>query len=139
MSLAENSYRKYAARTAALVAAALAFAAALSLIKGTESGIEFVSGYVLELCLSIDNLIVFILLFESFQIPKKQQEYVLNYGIIGAVLLRGIFILLGSVAVENFKQILALFAAVLLYSSYKVLFQGESDGDKEVKDCLSDR
>jgi hypothetical protein len=43
------------------------------------------------------------------------------------------------VAVENFKQILALFAAVLLYSSYKVLFQGESDGDKEVKDCLSDR
>ena len=123
----ESELKSDLVKSSLLVGAAMAFAGGIAMIKGQASAIEFVSGYLLELCLSVDNLIVFILLFDSFKVRKEDQTRVLNYGIIGAVLLRGIFILAGSVAIDNFKQVLLLFAGILLYSSYQVLFQGEEE------------
>ena len=69
-------YKSDFIKTFALFTAAMGFAAALSYSKGTASGIEFISGYFLELCLSVDNLIVFILLFDSFKVSKEDQEKV---------------------------------------------------------------
>lgn len=123
----ESEYKSDLVKSSLLVGAAMAFAGGIAMLKGQPSAVEFLSGYLLELCLSVDNLIVFILLFDSFQVKKVDQTRVLNYGILGAVLLRGIFILAGSVAIDNFKQVLLLFAGILLYSSYQVLFQGEEE------------
>ena len=75
-SVPTTSYKSDFIKTFALFTAAMGFAAALSYSKGTASGIEFISGYFLELCLSVDNLIVFILLFDSFKVSKEDQEKV---------------------------------------------------------------
>ena len=81
-SIPATSYKSDFIKTFALFTAAMGFAAALSYSKGTASGIEFISGYFLELCLSVDNLIVFILLFDSFKVSKEDQEKVCMYNTI---------------------------------------------------------
>ena len=131
--VAKNENGNYAEdikTTAKWVAAAGVFASGIAYFKGADSAIEFVSGYALEQCLSIDNLFVFLVLFEYFKVPKDFQPKVLNYGILGAILLRALFIGFGGAAIANFHQILLLFAGILLYSSYKILFAGE-DGDED--------
>lgn len=129
----EDEYQSHVFQTVALVGAAGGFAALISAFKDQASGIEFVSGYLLELCLSVDNLIVFILLFESFKIKPHQQDRILTYGIIGSIVLRGIFVAAGAVAIGSFNQVLGVFALILFYSSYKMLFQAEDDDGDEVK------
>ena len=90
---------------------------------------EFFAGYLLEQSLSIDNLFVFVLLFGYFKVPKAYEARVLEYGILGAAVLRAVFIVLGATVIERFRPILLLFAAFLIYSSYKVLFASDSDED----------
>jgi predicted tellurium resistance membrane protein TerC len=84
---------------------------------------------VLEQSLSVDNLFVFLILFDYFKVPKDKQERVLQYGLGVAVILRGLFIGVGYIALEKFHNILLLFAGILLFSSYKILF-GEDDEDE---------
>lgn len=96
---------------------------------GSTSAIEFASGYVLEQSLSIDNLFVFLVLFDFFKVEKSSQDRVLGYGLFAAVLLRGLFIGIGFTALENFHQVLLIFAGILLVSSYKILFSGEDEED----------
>ena len=119
-------------KTIATVGLAGVFAGILEFIKGPASSIEFVSGYLLELCLSVDNLIVFILLFDSFKVNKSDQDRILSYGILGAVALRGIFVVAGAAAIQSFSQVLGVFALILAYSSYKILFQAEEDEDEVI-------
>ncbi|KAJ1423341.1 integral membrane protein TerC family-domain-containing protein [Ochromonadaceae sp. CCMP2298] len=114
-------------RTAWWVAAAAGFSAVLAATQSTTVAIEFCSGYVLEQCLSVDNLFVILLIFKYFEVGRQDQAKALNWGIIGAVILRGLFITLGSVVLTQFKQVLLLFAGVLLVSSYKILFAGEEE------------
>ena len=94
---------------------------------------EFAAGYLLEQSLSVDNLFVFVLLFSSFKVPAPLQAKVLEYGLLGAALLRLIFILAGAAVLDRFRPALLLFAAVLLGSSYKILFQGKQDEDEELE------
>ena len=129
--IAENEeFENDILKTVATVTLSGGFAALLGLAKGQAASIEFVSGYLLELCLSVDNLIVFILLFESFQVSKSNQDRILTYGIIGAVILRGIFVVAGAAAIQSFNQVLGVFAVILAYSSYKILFQSEDEDDE---------
>ena len=91
----------------------------------------------MEQSLSLDNLFVFLLLFEYFKVPLEYQNRVLNWGIIGAVVMRGIMISLGSVALKNFHAVLILFAAVLVYSSGKMIFDlsgigGDEDDEEDM-------
>ena len=126
----DNNFSKDIRNTLGWVAAAGVFAAGVGINKGVDSAIEFVSGYALEQSLSIDNLFVFLVLFDYFKVDREKQSKVLTYGILGAIILRAVFIGFGGIAIQNFHQVLAIFAAVLLYSSYKMLFMEDSDEDE---------
>jgi len=128
------SYRDAIQRTLGWVGAAVVFGGAMWSVYGSRTGEEFFAGYLVEQSLSIDNLFVFLLLFEYFKVPLQYQDRVLNWGIYGAVVMRAIMIGLGAAAIHNFHAILLVFAAILVYSSGKVLFGGEDDGDDDPGD-----
>lgn len=124
-------YTKDLKNTTGLVIAAGAFAIFLAAYQGVPAAVEFCSGYVLEYCLSVDNLFVILVLFDYFRIDRHGQEKALQYGIIGAIILRGLFIGLGSIALQQFHQVLLLFAGVLLFSSYKILFKSDEEEEED--------
>lgn len=126
-----DEYKKDIYQSLLWVVAAVTFAGGIAINLGTTPAIEFLSGYVLELSLSIDNLFVFLLLFEYFKVDKVNQPKVLNYGIIGAVILRGLFIGVGSLALQQFHQVLFVFAIILFASSYKIIFSNEGDEEED--------
>eukprot|EP00980_Cylindrotheca_fusiformis_P007299 scaffold1525_cov142-Cylindrotheca_fusiformis.AAC.99 len=123
-------------RTLGCVAAAGCFGAALFAAFDSTTAEEFFAGYLLELSLSVDNLLVFLLLFEYFKIPSKYQNRVLNYGIIGAVIMRAIMIGAGAVAIQKFHVVLLGFAGILLYSSGQVLLGDDSGEEEDLSDNL---
>ncbi|NFA41081.1 TerC/Alx family metal homeostasis membrane protein [Clostridium botulinum] len=90
--------------------------------KGEGAAIEYFGGYIIEMSLSFDNLFLFLMIFSSFGIREEYQERVLLYGVIGAMVLRLIFILLGVTIVNKFHWILYVFGVVLLFSGFKMLF-----------------
>jgi len=94
---------------------------------GQQKAVEFLTGYLIEEFLSVDNLFVFLVLFNYFKIPPKYQRKVLNWGIAGVIILRGIFILLGVTLITHFAFILYVFGAVLVYSGYKLVFNKEKE------------
>jgi tellurite resistance protein TerC len=94
---------------------------------GSEKGMEFLAGYILEKSLSVDNLFVFLLIFSYFKVPAESQHRVLFFGILGALILRGVFIYLGVTLVHKFSWILYLFGAFLVYSGFKLLGSGDDD------------
>lgn len=127
-------YREAIVRTIAWVAAAGAFGGVLWATAGGETGEEFFAGYLVEQSLSVDNLFVFLLLFDFFRVPLAYQNRVLNWGIYGAVVMRGVMIGLGAAALENFHSILLVFAAILVYSSAKVLIPGDDEEEEDMND-----
>ena len=108
---------------------ALAFAAILFFWHGRQVAIEFVTGYVLELSLSIDNLFLFLVIFRYFAVPEPYQRSVLFWGILGAMLMRGVFILAGVGLIQRFHWILYLLGALLIYSGVRLGFSGEHQVD----------
>lgn len=127
----EDVYRQAIQRTLTWVASACAFGGILWATAGATTGEEFFAGYLVEQSLSVDNLFVFLLLFDYFGVPLANQDRVLNWGIYGAIVMRAIMIGLGAAALQNFHAILLVFAGILVYSSAKVLFAGESDEEQE--------
>jgi len=127
-------YKTAITRTIYWVGAAIAYGFLLIFVAGPETSGEFYAGYLLEQSLSIDNLLVFLLLFEYFKVPLKYQNRVLNWGIIGSIVMRATMIGLGSVALQEFREVLLVFAAVLLFSSYKVVVGDEDDEDEDLGD-----
>ena len=100
------------------------------------STVEFFAGYLLEQSLSIDNLLVFLLLFDYFRIPLAYQNRVLNWGILGAIVMRAIMIGAGAVAIQEFHAVLLVFAAVLIYSSAKVLLGGDDEEEEDFSENM---
>lgn len=92
---------------------------------GPTQSLEFVTGYLIEEALSVDNLFVFILLFAYFKVPREQEKTVLFWGIIGALIMRGAFILSGVALVNRFHWILYAFGAFLVYSGYRLFSESE--------------
>ena len=115
------------------VGLAMVFAALMFLFAGPEYGGQFVAGWVTEYSLSIDNLFVFIIIMARFSVPRKFQQGVLMVGIIIALLLRGIFILLGSIVIEQFSWVFYIFGAFLLWTAYKQATDSGED-EEEVKE-----
>lgn len=111
------------------IAQALAFAAILYFWQGRQSSLEFVTGYVVELSLSVDNLFVFLVIFNYFAVPDEQQHRVLFWGILGALILRGIFIGAGVELIQRFHWLLFIFGALLIYSGIRVCLSGEHQVD----------
>ncbi len=104
---------------------------------GKDLGLEFLTGYLVEKSLSVDNLFIILLIFSSFKIPDKHQHRVLFYGVLGAIILRAFFIILGAQLLHMFERILYVFGAILLFTAIKLL--KESDDDKDVQDNWSIR
>lgn len=102
---------------------ALIFNLGIYFWQGSEVALQFFSGYLIEKSLSIDNLLIFLLIFQAFQISKKQQQRVLFWGLLGALFFRIWFILLGTKLVHSFDWALYIFAIILLLTSYKLFKQ----------------
>ena len=108
-----------------LAALALAFAGFVFVTQGREPSLAFVSGYVIEGSLSIDNLFVFILLFKSFALDTAAQHRALRWGILGAILLRAFFIVVGIALLKRFAAMEYIFGALLLYAAFRLFRQKE--------------
>jgi tellurite resistance protein TerC len=102
---------------------ALSFAVVMHFWQGRTAALQFVTGYVLELSLSLDNLFVFLLIFRFFRVPDEYQHKVLFWGIIGALIMRGLFILAGVELLEKLHWITYIFGLFLVYSGVKLFRQ----------------
>jgi len=116
-------------RSAMWVCLAAIFAGLVFFWQGRQVAIEFVTGYVLELSLSVDNLFIFLLVFRYFAVPEEYQHRVLFWGIIGALAMRGGFILVGVGLIQRFHWIFYGLGALLVYSGIKLGFAGEHQVD----------
>jgi tellurite resistance protein TerC len=121
--------REALAWTSLWIALAAIFAALLFFWQGRQVALEFVTGYVLELSLSVDNLFIFLVIFRYFSVPPEHQRPVLFWGILGALLMRGIFIVAGVGLIQRFHWILYLLGALLIYSGIRLAFMGEHQVD----------
>jgi tellurite resistance protein TerC len=99
--------------------------------RGPDFAFKYYTGFVLEKTLSLDNIFVISLIFTYFAIPRKYQHRVLFWGILGVIVLRGIFIGLGTAIVSEFEWVLYLFALFLIYTGVKMLTAGDDDDDKD--------
>jgi tellurite resistance protein TerC len=109
------------------IALAAIFAVIVYFWHGRGSALEFVTGYVIELSLSVDNLFVFLLIFRYFQVPTVHQHKVLFWGILGALVMRAIFILAGVGLIRQFHWIIYVFGALLVYSGIKLFRQENAE------------
>jgi tellurite resistance protein TerC len=105
------------------VALSLCFALAIYRSMGKQSGLEFLTGYLIEYALSVDNIFVFVLIFSYFNVPEKYQHRVLFWGIIGALVLRGVMIVAGSALVTRFAWTLYIFGAFLVFTGLRMALQ----------------
>lgn len=122
-------FREALGWSAMWIALAAAFAGIVFFWQGRQPALEFVTGYVLELSLSVDNLFVFLLIFRYFSVPEEQQHSVLFWGILGALLMRGIVIGAGVSLIHRFHWILYVLGALLIYSGIRVCAMGDHQID----------
>jgi TerC family integral membrane protein len=131
LELEEPAFEAGAESAALTVAAASVFGAGIWAVLGKTKAEEYFAGYLLEQSLSVDNLFVFILVFSYFKTPPESQKKALTVGIATAAVLRFVLILLGADIVERWKPVLLIFAGILLFSSAKLLLEGEADDEEE--------
>jgi tellurite resistance protein TerC len=113
------------------VALSLAFGGGIWWVRGHERGLEFFTAYVVEYALSVDNLFVFLLVFQYFRVKPPQQHTLLFWGVLGAFVLRGTLILGGAALVREFEWLLYLFGAFLLWTAYKLISGGEDEPETD--------
>ena len=111
------------------ITCSLLFNAGIFYFQGNVKGMEFLTGYIVEKALSVDNIFVFVMVFTYFSVPMEYQHKVLFWGIIGALLMRASFILLGTVLIKKFHFILYIFGALLVYGGYKMMFHDDEQID----------
>ncbi len=121
------TYREAATWSAVWVSLALIFAGLVFWREGRLTGVEFLTGYIIELSLSVDNLFVFLLIFGYFKVPAKYQHRVLFWGVLGALVMRMTMIALGAALIERFHWIIYIFGAFLIYTGIKMMRQGETE------------
>jgi tellurite resistance protein TerC len=110
---------------------AVSFGVWVWLDAGPERGMEFFAGYLVEQALSVDNIFVFIVIFKYFGTPPEYRHRVLFWGIMGAVLLRGLFVILGVALISRFHWVIYIFGVFLVYTGIKILRHSEMEMDPE--------
>jgi tellurite resistance protein TerC len=119
------------------VALALAFAGVLFWVSGSaDAAGQFVAGWLTEYSLSVDNLFVFVLLMTQFAVPRRYQQEVLMVGILIALVLRGVFIVVGATLIENFVWIFYLFGLFLVYTAWRQAFPGKTADDARTETTI---
>jgi tellurite resistance protein TerC len=119
----ELSMRAAAQRTILWVVVSLGFNALVWRLKGPHHGLDFFTGYLIEYSLSVDNIFVFVLIFTHFRVPPRAQHRVLVWGVLGALIMRGIMIVCGIALVQRFHFVLYLFGLFLLLTALRMLFR----------------
>jgi tellurite resistance protein TerC len=130
------SFREALGWSALWVGLAAGFAVVVYFWHGRTASLEFTTGYLIELSLSVDNLFVFLVIFRFFRVPGELQHRVLFWGILGALITRGFFILAGVGLIRRFHWIIYIFGALLVWSGIKLLRQGDTDIDPEKNPVL---
>jgi len=124
-------FREALAWSATWIVLACAFAVLVYFRYGHATAVEFVTGYVIELSLSVDNLFIFLLIFRYFRVAPDHQHKVLFWGIVGALVMRAIFIVVGITLIRRFHWITYIFGAVLVYSGIKLFGQDDAGIEPE--------
>jgi tellurite resistance protein TerC len=127
----EVSLREATWLSALWVGLALVFAAGMFVVAGSTRGTEFVTGYLIEKALSVDNVFVFALIFATMSVPAKYQARVLLWGIVGALVLRAIFIVIGAELLERYDWVVYAFAALLIVTGLRMLSGKHESVDPE--------
>ena len=122
-------FKEAASWSAVWVGVSLVFAVIVTLTLGANAGVEFTTAWLLEKSLSVDNLFVFALIFGYFRVPRAYQHRVLFLGVLGALVFRGVFLAAGVAVVNQFTAVLFGFAAVLIYSAWKLTKDDDSAYD----------
>jgi tellurite resistance protein TerC len=112
------------------VACAILFGLGILVFAGGQYAGEFYAGYITEYSLSVDNLFVFVIIMTTFGVPAIHQHRVLLFGILAALVLRGLFIAAGAAVIERFEWVFFLFGAFLLYTGYRLAFRRETDEEE---------
>jgi tellurite resistance protein TerC len=120
-------FREALVWSAVWIALALVFGVVVYFWHGRTASLEFATGYLIELSLSVDNLFVFLVIFRYFRVPDKLQHRVLFWGILGALITRGFFIIAGVGLIQRFHWIIYVFGALLVYSGIKLIRQGDEE------------
>lgn len=115
--------------SAAWIIAALVFNAGIYFVQGQQKALEFLTGYVIELSLSIDNLFVFFLIFSHFKVDASQQSKILSWGVMGAQLMRAVFILGGVALLQHLSWVVYAFGALLVFSGFKLFVNDDKSVD----------
>jgi tellurite resistance protein TerC len=109
------------------ITCALLFNGGVFYFEGNQKGMEFLTGYIVEKALSVDNIFVFVLVFSYFSVSLEYQHKILFWGILGALFMRASFILLGTMLITRFHFILYIFGVILVYGGYKMMFQDDGE------------
>ncbi|MGH7504001.1 MAG: TerC family protein [Longimicrobiales bacterium] len=129
--------REAARWTAVVVTFSLLFAYGIYHFRGTQAGLEFATGYLIELALSVDNIFVFILIFAYFRVPPRYQHRVLFWGIFGALVMRGAMIGAGALLIERFHWVIYVFGAFLVLTGIRMAVQDEIEVEPEANPLLN--
>jgi len=121
------TYREATIWSGVWVTLAIIFAGIVFWYQDTERGLEFVTGYLIELSLSVDNLFVFLLIFSYFKVPARFQHRVLFWGVLGALVMRLTLIFIGATLISRFHWIIYIFGAFLVYTGIKMFRQEDTD------------
>ena len=121
------SLREAAIMSAFWIALALLFNVGVFLWYGPQRGLEFFTGYIIEKALSVDNLFVFVVVFSFFAVPATLHHWVLFWGILGALIMRGLFIVIGAALLQKFHWIMYIFGAFLVFTGIKFMVQSDEE------------
>jgi tellurite resistance protein TerC len=119
----EVSFREATLWSVIYIAVAVVFGGILLFTMGTQAGTEYFAGYLVEKSLSVDNLFIFAVILGQFAVPKRHQQKVLLWGVIGALVLRAIFIAIGAAVISAFAFVFVIFGLFLLYTAYTLVRQ----------------
>jgi tellurite resistance protein TerC len=136
----EMSLRFASIASVVWVGVAFAFAGVLALLGTPSASADYLAGYVVEKSLSLDNVFVFLLVFSAFGIAQAERHRLLTYGIAGALVMRAVFIVVGAAALEHFSWIAFVFAALLIWTGYKMFrHRHDHDGEQEMVEKIRAR
>lgn len=113
------------------IALALVFNIGVYIHRGPDTALRFLTGYLLEKSLSVDNLFVFLLIFQYFSVPQKYQHKILFWGILGALIFRAIFIAAGITLIHKFHWIIYVFGVILIWTGFKLALEKEKEVEPE--------
>jgi tellurite resistance protein TerC len=134
----EVSFREATLWSVIYVVVALAFGAGLWVVAGSQPATEYLAGWLVEKSLSVDNLFIFAVILGQFAVPKRHQQKVLLWGVIGALVMRAIFILVGAAVISAFAFVFVVFGLFLLYTAYG-LIRSHNSPPKDMSDNVAVR